>query len=108
MKYYLRHRKWRPMVRDAAGRLGFAPSLVVALSAAAVAALVSITSGAYPLGLTDILSVITGREASDPVASMVLLEVRMPRFLLGFLVGAVLAVSGALLQGLFRNPLADP
>lgn len=37
-----------------------------------------------------------------------MLEVRLPRLLLGFLVGAVLAVSGSLLQGLFRNPLADP
>ena len=96
------------MILDAAGRFGFGPSLVVALLAAALVALVSVTSGAYPLAFGDILSVRTGREANDPVASMVLLEVRMPRFLLGFLVGAVLAVSGALLQGMFRNPLADP
>lgn len=89
------------MIRDAAGRLGFAPSLVVALLAAALVALVSITSGAYPLALGDILSVMIGREASDPVASMVLLEVRMPRFLLGFLVGAVLAVSGPCCRGCF-------
>lgn len=38
----------------------------------------------------------------------VLMAIRLPRVLLGLLVGAGLAVSGALLQGLFRNPLADP
>jgi iron complex transport system permease protein len=38
----------------------------------------------------------------------VLESIRMPRVLLGMLVGAGLAVSGAAMQGLFRNPLADP
>ncbi len=37
-----------------------------------------------------------------------ILSIRLPRTLLGLLVGAGLAVSGALMQGLFRNPLADP
>ena len=39
---------------------------------------------------------------------IVITEVRLPRAALGFLVGAALAVSGAVMQGLFRNPLADP
>lgn len=39
---------------------------------------------------------------------IVLLHIRLPRLLTGLLVGAALATSGALLQGLFRNPLADP
>ena len=38
----------------------------------------------------------------------VLLSIRLPRMLLGLVTGAALAVSGAVLQGLFRNPLADP
>ncbi|MEL6614228.1 MAG: iron ABC transporter permease [Bacteroidota bacterium] len=38
----------------------------------------------------------------------VLLSIRLPRVLMGVIVGAGLAVSGAVLQGLFRNPLADP
>ena len=45
---------------------------------------------------------LTGRDA------LVVLNIRLPRVLLGMLVGAALAVSGALMQGLFRNPLADP
>ncbi|MEP4032373.1 iron chelate uptake ABC transporter family permease subunit [Roseibium polysiphoniae] len=39
---------------------------------------------------------------------IVLSEIRLPRTLLGALVGSALAVSGAVMQGLFRNPLADP
>src|SRR5690606_31470759 len=39
---------------------------------------------------------------------LVLLDLRLPRTLLGMFVGAALAVAGAILQGLFRNPLADP
>jgi iron complex transport system permease protein len=39
---------------------------------------------------------------------LIVMDIRLPRTLLALLVGAGLAVSGALLQGLFRNPLADP
>lgn len=39
---------------------------------------------------------------------IILVEIRLPRVILGVLVGAALAVSGLLMQGLFRNPLADP
>jgi iron complex transport system permease protein len=46
--------------------------------------------------------ILAGRDA------LVVLNIRLPRVLLGMLVGAALAVSGALMQGLFRNPLADP
>lgn len=50
-------------------------------------------------------------EGGDPSLArdaLVILNIRLPRTLLGLMVGAGLAVSGALLQGLFRNPLADP
>ena len=39
---------------------------------------------------------------------IIIYEIRLPRVVLGMLVGAALAVSGAVMQGLFRNPLADP
>jgi iron complex transport system permease protein len=47
----------------------------------------------------------------DPVPTqdwIIVMEIRLPRLLLGLVVGASLAVSGAVMQGLFRNPLADP
>lgn len=67
----------------------------------------AISLGSAPLP-ADLEELIGG--ASDEVfwARVVLLEVRLPRVLVAFLVGSALAVSGAALQGLFRNPLADP
>jgi iron complex transport system permease protein len=44
----------------------------------------------------------------DATARLVLLELRLPRALLGVMVGASLGLAGAALQGLFRNPLAEP
>ncbi|MBN0231458.1 iron chelate uptake ABC transporter family permease subunit, partial [Pseudomonas aeruginosa] len=41
-------------------------------------------------------------------AEMIIGQIRLPRTLLGLAVGAVLALSGVAMQGLFRNPLADP
>jgi iron complex transport system permease protein len=45
---------------------------------------------------------------SDGLASLLVLQVRLPRALTALLVGSALGASGAALQGLFRNPLADP
>lgn len=47
-------------------------------------------------------------EAIDSGHAIILTEIRAPRVVLGIIVGAGLAVSGAAMQGLFRNPLADP
>ena len=45
---------------------------------------------------------------TDPMQRIIWLEIRLPRIILSGFVGASLGVSGAALQGLFRNPLADP
>lgn len=45
---------------------------------------------------------------ADPRFELVLMGIRLPRVLLGVLAGMALSISGALMQGLFRNPLADP
>lgn len=68
----------------------------------------SLTYGASDTSLLGALGDwLQGRELSlrDRV---VLLDIRLPRLVMGILVGAGLAVSGAVMQGLFRNPLADP
>jgi iron complex transport system permease protein len=44
----------------------------------------------------------------DRIAEVVLIDLRLPRMLLGLLVGAILGLSGAALQGYLRNPLAEP
>lgn len=71
------------------------------------ASLLSLTSGAAGLGLGDLLSAPFGEGLSQRDA-VVLYDIRLPRLAMGLAVGAALAVSGVLLQGLFRNPLADP
>ena len=45
---------------------------------------------------------------NDPVALKIILDIRLPRTLGAWLAGALLGLAGALAQGLFRNPLADP
>lgn len=45
---------------------------------------------------------------SDPVLASIFIDLRLARAVLAFLVGAALALSGAILQGYFRNPMADP
>jgi iron complex transport system permease protein len=71
------------------------------------ASLLSLTTGAAGLGMADLLAVAWG-EGLSPRDQVVLFDIRLPRLALGMAVGASLAVSGVLLQGLFRNPLADP
>jgi iron complex transport system permease protein len=48
------------------------------------------------------------RSRNDPVASQILWDIRVPRTLGAWLSGALLGLAGAIAQGLFRNPLADP
>ncbi|WP_297770958.1 iron ABC transporter permease [uncultured Roseovarius sp.] len=66
---------------------------------------ISLESGASGVSL---LGLITGSAQDDTLSRIILWEVRLPRIAMGALVGAALAVSGAVMQGLFRNPLADP
>lgn len=74
-----------------------------------VACLISLGVGPTGVGLRDLWAYAAGNAASLSTQERVILEaVRLPRTALGLLVGAGLAVSGAMMQGLFRNPLADP
>ena len=57
---------------------------------------------------TDIVSVLRGGYGSPGVAASIVWDVRLPRILLVFLTGSILAVSGSALQAVFRNPLVDP
>ncbi len=87
--------------------------LVIALAAVAVSMLASLVLGAAELGAGRVLGEI-GAQLTGGVSPLsereaaILWELRAPRVVLGVLVGAALAVSGAAFQGVFRNPLADP
>ncbi len=68
--------------------------------------LLSLLCGAMPLTINDIWLTLWGQ--GDLTHQLVLWQIRLPRSLMAMAVGALLALSGAVLQGLFRNPLADP
>ncbi|MCO5063754.1 MAG: iron ABC transporter permease [Rhizobiaceae bacterium] len=71
--------------------------------------LFSLTSGASDVTAATVLRDILGGEGAVSVRDRIIIyDIRLPRLLMGVLVGASLAVSGAVMQGLFRNPLADP
>jgi iron complex transport system permease protein len=66
----------------------------------------SVSVGSASISLTDTFAVLTG--SGTPIQQTVLLELRLPRTLTAFATGGLLAVAGALMQVLLRNPLADP
>jgi len=79
----------------------------VLLAAVAVALLgLSLSSGSVPLSLRDVAGALWSD--APTLARDVVLELRLPRALSAFAVGGLLALSGAILQVLLRNPLADP
>ncbi len=78
------------------------------LGALIVAAVASIGTGAAGVSLPTILHAVFRGEGLSTRDAVILLDIRLPRLCMGVLIGAALAVSGALMQGLFRNPLADP
>lgn len=79
------------------------PALLLLLIALLSAVITATLIGAFPI---PALSLLRGDLTAQEQA--VLSAIRLPRVLLAMIVGAALAVSGAALQGLFRNPLADP
>ena len=77
------------------------------------AVLISLRMGAYPISMQDIAMTLFHRAIGRPDEIppdfwSVIFVIRLPRILLGILVGASLAVAGAGFQALLRNPLADP
>ncbi len=78
-----------------------------------IAALFSLTAGASDASVLSVLRALTSSGAAEGADAfrrdhLIIMEIRLPRIVMGMLIGAGLAVSGAVMQGLFRNPLADP
>ena len=75
--------------------------------------LASLTMGPVNIPLTHVASVLFDNLGLDfashtTTERLVIEQLRFPRILVGALVGMALGVSGATMQGLFRNPMADP
>ncbi|MEZ5740007.1 MAG: iron ABC transporter permease [Burkholderiaceae bacterium] len=83
------------------------PALLLALAGllALLALVLALTVGSEPLGIGRVLAGLAGGEGTD---ALIVRELRLPRALAALGCGAALAVAGALLQALLRNPLADP
>lgn len=89
--------RWRPR-----------PLVVVALGAVALVlvAALNVGRGEYPIPLAEVLRALVG--AGEGASSFIVVELRLPRTLVGALVGAALGLSGAITQGVSGNPLASP
>ncbi|MEJ6784588.1 FecCD family ABC transporter permease [Aminobacter sp. Piv2-1] len=100
--------------RASGDRSGLAILVIAVLSAVlAVTALLSLTWGASDASAIGLLrewlfGATPGNEPLSARDAIIVYDIRLPRVILGILIGAALAVSGAVMQGLFRNPLADP
>lgn len=87
------------------------PALICLL---VVVALYSVTIGRYDLSVRDVAYILIDNIHPlvapywDPVHEVVIEQVRLPRIIAAIVIGFGLSVSGAALQGLFRNPLVDP
>ncbi|SDE96389.1 FecCD family ABC transporter permease [Rhodospira trueperi] len=82
------------------------PVVMAVLAVGLVGALAGLMIGYVPYGPLTVLEGLAG--FGDPVATAIVREVRLPRTLLALEVGAALGLAGAALQGLLRNPLAEP
>ena len=78
---------------------------LVLVPAVSVVLLVAVALGSVPLSPAELLDAV---RSPDSASAPIVRTLRAPRVLLAFLVGGSLAVSGAALQALVRNPLADP
>jgi iron complex transport system permease protein len=95
---------------DRSARARAATAMLLLLLAATM--LFSLASGASDASAwTIVRGWLVSVSDADPLSvrdSVIIYDIRLPRIVMGVLIGAALAVSGAVMQGLFRNPLADP
>ena len=100
------------MRAGAAERGRLLAGLLIALLVGAV--VLSARTGALEISTADVVRLLArplglfGSPPVDPHHEAVFWTIRLPRIVLGALIGAALGVSGAAMQGVFRNPLAEP
>ena len=73
---------------------------------AIVTGLVALASGSVPVPLREVIGILL--ERPQGINAQIILDLRLPRVTSGFVVGGMLALAGALMQVLLRNPLAEP
>jgi len=88
-------------------RLSPSTTLLLLATAGMASVAIALAVGSVHVAWSELIGTVGGTTADGGVANIVL-GLRLPRALTGFAVGALLALAGALLQALLRNPLADP
>ena len=83
-----------------------ATGLALIVAGLALVLLLSISVGARPIPVDRVWDLVWSPDGSDD--AIIVHDLRIPRTILGLIVGAALGVGGALMQALTRNPLADP
>lgn len=81
-------------------------AILLLSSALIITLLVSLSQGAVSINLSEFSQAILHK--GDPIKQTILWDLRLPRIVAALIVGAALGMSGALLQGMLRNSLADP
>ncbi len=85
---------------------GGAPFLFLLFVLAGLSLVFALAVGSVTIGWRELLALTTGD--ADPVTRSLVVELRLPRALAAFATGGMLALAGAMMQVLLRNPLADP
>lgn len=83
-----------------------ATAMIILLILFLTVTLISIGTGSVNIPISQVVKNLFATE--DPIVRAIIVDIRLPRVLIGMLVGASLAVSGAILQAVMQNPLADP
>jgi len=90
------------------GRAGFVTLISLLVITLVTVVLFSLATGAVRVSPGAILAALFGHHPLTATQQIILLQIRLPRVLASGVVGAALAISGLMFQGLFRNPMADP
>ncbi|MBK5896981.1 FecCD family ABC transporter permease [Catonella massiliensis] len=88
------------------GKKKFVFSIILCLALLSIMAIFSISLGAKSIAFTKVIDVLLGN-APDSLEATIILQ-RIPRTVFGILAGGALGISGALMQSITRNPIADP
>lgn len=84
------------------------PALLLATLAILGVMIINIGVGEYPVPPLDVIRTVLGLPTANPDYDFIVNTLRLPRMLVAALVGIALGVSGAIMQGVTRNPLATP
>lgn len=83
-------------------------SLAIAASFLIIIGLLATTWGAAGIPVSAVVRILMGANVEPATWETIIFQIRIPRIVLGGIVGMALAVAGAVYQAIFRNPLADP